>query len=183
MVDNYHTSYLRKDLTAYNTHFSWWVKISIEYWQDRPQQQSGCGVLSFSWDNPCLLSESCSSLPCKDSDTEPVYINPSNRYGLHALNLILLSILVYLVETFGLVLCWWPKVYIGIASRRTNMVWWPDTEDHILCNVYMENVKFRTLSIHQYYSVPSGTYCLMFDWSHSLIFHIYYVASLQSLNR
>jgi hypothetical protein len=51
-----------------------------------------------------------------------------NRYGLHdgisivgALNLIVLSILVYLVQTFRLVLCWWPKVYIGIASGRTNM--------------------------------------------------------------
>jgi hypothetical protein len=27
------------------------------------------------------------------------------------------------------------------------MGWWPDTEDHILSNVYMEKVKFHTLSI------------------------------------
>jgi len=40
-----------------------------------------------------------------------------NRYNIHynicivgALTLILLSILVYLVQTFDLVLCWWPKV-------------------------------------------------------------------------
>jgi len=181
MVENYHTSYLRKDLTAYNTHFSWWVKISIESWQDRPQQHSGCHVLSLCWDNPCLLSKGCSSLPCKDSETEPVYINGSNRYKIHdnicivgALNLILLSILVYLVQTFHLVQCWWPKVYIGIASRRPDMGGWLDTEDHILCNVYMKNVKFRTLSIHQYYcqkNLASGTYCLIFDWSHWLSFH------------
>ncbi len=56
--------------------------------------------------------------------------NGSNRYKIHhnicivgALNLILLSILVYLVQTFDLVICWWPKVYIGIASRRRDM-WW-----------------------------------------------------------
>jgi hypothetical protein len=81
--------------------------------------------------------------------------NGSNRYKIHynicivgALNLILLSILlVYLVQNFDLVLCWWPKVYIGIASRRPNMGWWPDTEDHIFCNVCMEKVKFHTLPI------------------------------------
>ncbi len=82
--------------------------------------------------------------------------NGSNRYKIHynicivgALNLILLIILVYLVQSFDVVVCWWP-----------------DTEDHILCNVYMENVKFRTLSIHQYYcqnNLASGTYCLIFD--------------------
>jgi hypothetical protein len=44
-------------------------------------------------------------------------LNGSNRYKIHynicivgALTLILLSILVYLVRTFDLVLCWWPKV-------------------------------------------------------------------------
>jgi len=105
--------------------------------------------------------------------------NGSNRYKLQdnicivgALNLILLSILVYLVQTFDLVLCWWPN--IGIASRRLNMGWWPDTKDHILCNVYMKNVKLRTLSLHQYYcqnNLASGTYCLIFDWSHWLSFH------------
>jgi hypothetical protein len=33
----------------------------------------------------------------------------------------------------------------------------------------MKNVKFHTLSIHQYYcqnNLASGTYCLIFDWSH-----------------
>ncbi len=43
--------------------------------------------------------------------------NGSNRHNIHynicivgALTWILLSILVYLAQTFDLVLCWWPKV-------------------------------------------------------------------------
>jgi hypothetical protein len=46
------------------------------------------------------------------------------------------------------------------------MGWWPNIEDHILWNVYMKTVKFRTLSIHRYYcqnNLASITYSLIFD--------------------
>jgi hypothetical protein len=134
MVDNYHTSYIRKDLTVYNTHFSWWVKITI----DKIDHNSRVGVMYYPSVENILACFPNAALLYHVNTVRLNQFNGSNRYKIHdnicivgALDLILLSILVYLVQTSDL--CWWAKVYIGIASTRPDMGSWPDTPKTTSC--------------------------------------------------
>jgi hypothetical protein len=123
MADNYHTLYIRKDLTVYNTHFK---VLSL----DKIDDNCTVGVMYYPFVEMILACFPYAALLYRVNTVRLNQFNGSNRYKIHhnngivgALNLILLSISVYLVQTFDLVICWWPKVYIGIASRRPDM-WW-----------------------------------------------------------
>jgi hypothetical protein len=89
------------------------VKISI----DKIDHNSRVGVMYYPSVEKILACFPNAALLYQVSTVRLNQFNGSNRYKIHynicivgALTLILLSILVYLVQTFDLVLCWWPKV-------------------------------------------------------------------------
>ncbi len=89
------------------------MKISI----DKIDHNSRVGVMYYPSVDKILACLPNAALLYQVNTVRLNQLHGSNRYKIHynicivgALTLILLSILVYLVQTFDLVLCWWPKV-------------------------------------------------------------------------
>jgi len=99
-------------------------------------------------------------------------------------------ILVYLVQTFDLVLCWWQKVDTCHCSRaspttkRSKIEYrvMADTSNHILCNMYMKRVKLHSLPIHWYYSYENTLELLEVEISPQKKIHIFF-SSLATCNK